>query len=858
MNLSVKKFSKKSLSLLIALIMIISSVILSAPMTVQAAWGLSFKEGITVSGYPNNPAGMYYGGISSSEGNYTDYALYVIENVSGNQAVIASDGTFIVQKGSALTLRQNFGTWANNPNTSAGGTGVASNGLHWYFGNNTNYTIRLRSGTGKEYCKAYLDGGSAEQQTAVTGTLQNGTYTQNTFTAGTGNYGASNQAYVDYGFNKSDSTYFLNKVGTYTLNLFTPIALTYNNSVDGSGSYYNSKTSNKVNVKVQVVDGFTVTFKKSNGTVVETRKITVGNSIGAFPNNSPIEPNSASTIGDVHYTYSWPTTYNANSVITSDVTITEVETGAACSGGTATCQSQAVCSVCGVEYGALGKHSFEINDFDYDLVHVDADDDNNGYNYAACTFCGTESTSLPRSYDTTDWSAYNAELVVAQDEIANTAKYTAESLQSVSETVNEIINEVTPNDETKSQTYIDSKETALRTALNSLEIAKYSVTLRFKDENGVDVTNPEDSNSYKVFENIPYGDVTLAEVPTALEESGYSVYKWIRIDGNNDVLSGLNSNSLNVMVKKNMEYWVYLKKTAVDDSQASGKAVVTINNKSNKVYDIGYIDLNENTAVSVSSNNITIGGVTLTAPVYSFYNITGFNINGKIVTGTDTVSITKNTVIKPVYEPTLDAFIKRAENETFLINGKAEDLAVKWNQKVVLNTTDGTEVAWIAGIDRDGNGKIDSTEKNVVGYGSSYSFYANSNVTFYTESTAIDAPKTSIGLFSYNANENKVTLINNFYAPSGYTVKYAGVVLSTKTDNRDTLINQTNGRYQGGKSDFSGTDSNKNQLRISVSRTANTNFDMHALAYIIVEKPDGTEETIYADNVESIHYTATA
>ena len=159
-----------------------------------------------------------------------------------------------------------------------------------------------------------------------------------------------------------------------------------------------------------------------------------------------------------------------------------------------------------------------------------------------------------------------------------------------------------------------------------------------------------------------------------------------------------------------------------------------------------------------------------------------------------------------------------------------------WNQKVTLKSE--TEVYWYNDNDV------------LLGKGTTYSFYANSNVTIHTKavgSVENIAPTTSIGYFDYDSTLNKVTVVNNFFVPDGKTVTEAGVILSTKNSTVDALKKQTNGIFKGGPESFTSTG---NQIRISVSRTANTPFTMYVLAYVVV---DGT--TYYANEVKSINYT---
>lgn len=450
---------------------------------------------------------------------------------------------------------------------------------------------------------------------------------------------------------------------------------------------------------------------------------------------------------------------------------------------------------------------------------------------------------------TLDIEGYNNIVSVAQEAINDKAKYDSDSRANLQRVLND--NNTVNDCITIEQ--VNAKISAIQTAITALVPEKYSVTLHYYDSTGTPLYS-ESGNIKEIVSDIPYGKLQTISVSGKFNEN-YVVYKWTRdVDGQNKI-SGLNSDTLDVVVKENANYYVFLKNTTVNNSQVGNNAVITLNNKSNKVVDVGYVNKGEQT-VTVENNTIKLtdsnnNTVTLTAPVYSFYNITGFDVNGKIITGKDTVSITKNTVIKPVYKAKQSVRITR-ENADILINGKDDNsVDVEWNKKIVATTKNGSSVIWKAGVDYDGNGTIEEIEKNVVAYGSTYTFYSNSNVTIYTETSdsAPAVPTASIGMFSYDATDNKVTVVNNFYVPDGMKATKAGVILSTKNSTREALIAQTNGKFEGDESQFT---TDKNQIRISVSRTANTSFTMYALAYVVVG-----DKTYYAPTVQSITYTVT-
>ena len=79
------------------------------------------------------------------------------------------------------------------------------------------------------------------------------------------------------------------------------------------------------------------------------------------------------------------TTYSGK-MPSNDATLTAVYEN--CSGGTATCQHLAICSVCGKEYGILRAHDFtaEVVDSTYAITPVTCESE--GTYYKSCSVCG--------------------------------------------------------------------------------------------------------------------------------------------------------------------------------------------------------------------------------------------------------------------------------------------------------------------------------------------------------------------------------------------------------------------------------------------------------------------------------------
>lgn len=614
------------------------------------------------------------------------------------------------------------------------------------------------------------------------------------------------------------------------------------NKYDGSSSGNPwSDTHFKLDEQQLIIDKtYTADFVNAAGQVVST--VTALNSADAYfnkPSNtqSKIESNNDGTHNVTNYSWSLTPT---NNVFSENV---DVKSNVTCSGGTATCTSKAVCSVCGAEHGALGQHSFEINSLDFVRTRVEADEINNGYYYAGCRSCGLEDTSIARVYDDVSsyWNTYRDLLAQAKDKIAeneatNGAKYNSDTINAL----NEAIARVTKvGDEKKSQTYIENENTILQTAITAVKLNQYSITVKYVDENSELGTD--------TITNVDYGTIKDVTAKTKFNDKDYVVYKWTRSTKDGDKLLGLNSTSISVNVIGDLTYYVHLKSTQAESS--TNTAVVTLNNKAGKPVDVGYVTTNEAQDVVVNGNTIQIGtNTTLTAPQYSFYDIKGFIVNGELITtdsGTKSITVTENMSIIPLYSATKYVNITRNSVETFTINGKDIDsYLAKWDELITLESTG--EVIWCT---TKGGSEV------VLGQGASLKFRANEAIEIYTKPIGEAlSPISRVGYFGYDADLKKVTIVNNFFVPDGANENVkAGVVVSTKEKTRDELITQCEAgslKFEGGYDKFT---ADKNQLRISINRSGTGDFSMWALSYVVVGNT-----TYYASEVSTYTYNSSA
>ena len=204
-----KKLFKKSIACLIAVLMVFSTMPLSA-----FAWsnGLTFtKKDTSWTDYP----GKYSAYISD---NGVDYAGIVLKEVDNT-------GVITVTRGQSFKITLSCGKWIKQKASK----GVPqTDTLSWYFGENTDYVLSTRdaygNGEGTKW-KAFLgDDTSKEIQSNITGdfaTATNGPLNKYRATSGDG---GTNEAYGVFEFTTSSFPQ-LNTPGEYTVRLAPTIIM---------------------------------------------------------------------------------------------------------------------------------------------------------------------------------------------------------------------------------------------------------------------------------------------------------------------------------------------------------------------------------------------------------------------------------------------------------------------------------------------------------------------------------------------------------------------------------------------------------------------------------------------------------
>lgn len=597
-----KKMFKKSIAMLIAVLMVISAM----PITALASdKNLEIKTNVKIAGYENQYGLMYY-----NSGNKVDYILSVIKEAN-------SDGVITVKKGSNLTVTQSFGTWTNVDNSAAGDTNIASNGLKWHYGNGTDYAIAsvLNHDNKANNWNAYISGDTSKAiQSSVGGTMANKSV-QNSLRS-TSSEGAVNEATGIYTMTPETFPQ-LNTPGEYKIDLWSTVSLMnwkYNFPTTRWCSIYG--TQNPVTITVRVVDDYT--FEKANGNKTIISDISKDNALKKAPaldSDTKKIPNNDGTHSWTEY--SWVETSESYFKETGATRNGQCNYGAETSETVTepTCNKAGLkkytktCAECGhkvertEEIPATGNHNYG--------TPVSVDARNHKYR---CLVCGTEKLEAHNivdgkctkcGYSALDLDAYNAAKKVATDRLSNDEdKYTEESFKNYKKAVEPYTGEqsFTSQDEVNAATYaIISADVLLQ---------KKSVTIKF-------VVQKEDG--------------TFTETPTPAEwghsvnldtQNNY-VSKWtITVNG---VTSKIDSNATDIdhVATEDATITAYVSN---DESDTVKYSKVTFLGKNSAVVGVYYVE---------SGKTVATTDLMKKAPEVPFYDASGWDMDTIVADGSD-------------------------------------------------------------------------------------------------------------------------------------------------------------------------------------------------------------------------------
>lgn len=595
-----KKMFKKSIAMLIAVLMVISAM----PFTALASdKNLEIKTKVKIAGYENQYGLMYY-----NSGNKVDYIFSVIKEAN-------SDGVITVKKGSNLTVTQSFGTWTNVENSAAGDTNIASNGLKWHYGNGTDSAIAsvLNHDNKANNWNAYISGDTSKAiQSSVGGTMANKNV-QNSLRS-TASEGGTNEATGIYTMTPQTFPQ-LNTPGEYKIDLWSTVAFMnwkYYFYVRWCSIY---GTQNPVTITVRVVDDYT--FEKSNGDKTIISDISKDNALKKAPTLDSATKKLPNNDGTHSWTeYSWVETSesyfketgatrneNCNYGAETSETVTEP-----------TCNKAGLkkytktCTECGhkvertEEIPATGNHTYGKAEYVNETQHK-----------YVCSVCGNVKTEdhnfvdgkcTKCDYVPLDLSTYNAAITEADGIIANSdGKYTADSVNAYKTAV----------DTAKAKTYSTQKEIdAIISEIQSAQtlLQKARVTITF-------VVEKEDGSGTITETSIPadWGQ------PVPLDTHSNYVSKWT-IDVNG-VTSKIDSNATAIdhIATEDATITAYV----TDEKPDTKYSKVTFYGKNNAIVAIKYVAAD----TTVDTNTL------LTVPAIPFYDASGWDRDTIVADGSD-------------------------------------------------------------------------------------------------------------------------------------------------------------------------------------------------------------------------------
>lgn len=508
-----------------------------------------------------------------------------------------------------------------------------------------------------------------------------------------------------------------------------------------------------------------------------------------------------------HYDYSW----TLNNDVTTDIDIYETRTATA--------------------------HSYSNKGISGDTATVE------------CSKCG--------HYYELDYSAYNAKLTILQDKLADTDRYTLSSIEAATNAMNAVTANVS---QPLTKDEVDALVRELISAEQLLVVKTFTLTFNVylgEDKNKLEYT--EELN------DVPYGDSRLLSLPETYQ-TGYAVTKWTRTIESSDSIIGTTTSSLTIIANSNASYNVFIKSTAapVDDKMVTA----TLNNKSNKVVDVAYVNKGINT-VSINNSSITLTNgdskTTLTAPSYSFYYVSGFTVNGVTVYDDSSVEINDTTVIRPIYD-VKNRFIVVLDTNVKTNKGETGSVEKGWDERITVTADDADEnTQWLYRYKlSDGS----YSESEVIGYGKTVSLQVTQSCKISYNKGQTAQPQVSMDYVSYDVYKPKtITAVGRYYLPENCTKVSAGVILktsnkkkgATNTPSWDALLVQDNYKITNKSGVFEATsfvsDTNQYAINFYSSSDYQTMY-IGAVAYLTYT--DGTNKyTIYSD-IATYEYNASA
>lgn len=369
-----------------------------------------------------------------------------------------------------------------------------------------------------------------------------------------------------------------------------------------------------------------------------------------------------------------------------------------------------------------------------------------------------------------DLTAYYAAVASAQASIANTIKYTEDSINALQAVINK--NKLDPA--TDNIDSVNAKTAAIQTANKLttegeggvLELHNYTVTFNYVSNN--ETVTVIDNVKYK------YGDAVELIVPDSVGQ----VYKWTKTVNENDSKIAGDRNQITHVVSGNVVITAFV----VDEKpETSQQHRVTVYNRINKV--VGYMYVENNATLTIDNAKVSSGSSDIVVDKTPYYQITGFTVNGVQISSGYTV--TGDVSLYPVYTPQGEIKIKLDKTDYKGIKFTDTDADSKnalWDSKVTV--TADTNVTWFVG-------------DVAVAKGTSYSFRATNSITIKAKVDASETGSSIITYANFDSENRKARITVSSYNSDNLVIDEQGIIILTSTVDNDLSYEdiKNNGKY---------------------------------------------------------------
>ena len=533
------------------------------------------------------------------------------------------------------------------------------------------------------------------------------------------------------------------------------------------------------------------------------------------------------------------TEFTATTVVTSNISVIESSITEDCSGGTATCQSKAICSICGAEYGDVDSNNHT------GLVSMsgkDATCSEDGYSaYQHCNDCGVDvgKTVIPATnhswrdwtsisdtqhkrvcandpshhveteqhnivngactkcdYVAFDMATYNS--AVAEYEAIIGAGDYAEKFTEASRTAYQEAVEAAKRDSFATKEEVDAAVAAILSAKTKLVYAKADVNVYIARE-GVDPVLVE-----TISKN--YGETADINVADKLS-AGEQILKWVIETQETKVNTKLATTDTTVSMVVTEPADVYVHIATEKSTEAVQYSKVSFISKNGAVSFVKYVPA----GTTLYTN--TVDGVEI--PFYEFKN---WNKASVTADGSD-------IEVKAVYE-----FIGTEENKC-RVHYDGFDGGVKeytYDSFVYLFGAENKTLAL----------STDESKSNIITYLNENAFYAPHTADIYV--IEVDSQPASIGItgsYASSTDTKKTAAFNcKFFLPAGCTVVEYGLTATSSTG-KSMKIKAEAASARG-----------EYCVKVSMDKTS-TVTSVEGVAYLTYKDADNNLQTIHSTPV---------